>query len=76
MTPEHASREVEKRHALDECISIIHKEAIEMAKKTLPPEKIQATIQSIARAFLDGTKMFDREEIELVVNSMKVGRRE
>lgn len=76
MTLDHAQREVEKRRVLEECISTVHKEATEMAEKMLPPEEIQATIQSIARAFLDSSKMFDQGEIETVVGSMRVGRRD
>lgn len=75
VTPEKAYQDTEKKNTLEECIAVVHAEAVKLAEKDRPTEEIQATIRSIARAYLSGAKIFSENEISMVVDSMKIGRK-
>lgn len=74
MTEEEANKQVAKKQALLECIDAVKGEAYRLALAKTPALEIQGRIRAVARAFLEGTKVYTASEIDAVVNALNVGK--
>lgn len=73
---ESATDVIDKKKALEDCIDAVKVEATNMDTTGKSAIEIEFTVKSMARAILISTKLFTAPEIDIVVNSLKIGKNE